>query len=300
MNGLLLKIISGMSAAAIGASSFTGVGTFNQNMTMPEGNRQMMGSQMQNQRENNKQPQNSMKDTQRQNSGFSPMQNQMPQNNGIDMFRRSQPQELIREGFVDNGLINKELPEIKGNTNNPRPDNEMIDEITSSDGLEQSEDYSYVYLLGEIADNEYEALKTYIDVTYDDCSWVMDSLSSNGWEIVLTSADLDMLLFDGSTDGVTGATVFADKTIYIEAGEYEYCVVHEIGHYLDYINSFVSTQSEFTQIYNEEGSNLSEYGSTDRLEFFAEVFMYGILEENTTASKVPQAYEFIENLKAAS
>ncbi len=210
-----------------------------------------------------------------------------------------QAQGAGNNGFGGGGSFDGHMPEVQGNTDNPNPDTDMIHEIAQQEGLTESEDYSYVYTLGEVNESEYEAFTSYLEESYDDCASILSSFESDGWEIILTSADLDQLLYNGSTQGVAGCTVFNSKTIYVETGDYEYCVIHELGHYLDYKYGFASQKGEFSSIYASEGNLLTDYGSTDATEFFAEVFMYGILDESSTASTVSAAYNYVESLKAA-
>lgn len=196
--------------------------------------------------------------------------------------------------------VERNLPEIQvpqGNTKNPSLNRNIFNETNREGVLTRSTDYAYVYLLGNISDREYADFSSYMSVLVSQQGELAGTFRSDGWRIILTSADLDQMLFGGNTQNVVGCTISSEKTIYVEAGASSYCVIHEFGHYLDYKLSEISKGNEFQTIYGAEAGNLSSYGQTDATEFFAEIYMYGILEPQNTQEKCPLAYAFVENCK---
>ncbi|MCR5108123.1 MAG: hypothetical protein K6B28_08155 [Lachnospiraceae bacterium] len=200
-------------------------------------------------------------------------------------------------GFPDNGNIHKELPvPIGEHDKNPQINHKIFNETLDSGDYSQSEDYSYVYYLGAVSEGDYDYFSQYMDILSSEQSSVMDSFLSSGWKIILTSADLDELLFNGQTENVAGCTYSSRKEIYVESGDSSYCVIHEIGHYIDYVLNYASQTEEFQSIYAKESGNLTDYGTTSAEEFFAEVYMYSLLEPETTAEKCPLAYAYVTAL----
>ena len=161
-------------------------------------------------------------------------------------------------------------------------------------GLRQSADYGYLYFLGDVTYDQYQVFAAYLNAVVASDPNLIQTFVSDGWKIVLTTVDLNTLMFGGTTDGVEGATYFPDKTIYIHTGEYAYCVVHEMGHYLDYVHGFVSDTGNFANLYYAEGANLTEYGKSSTAEFFAEVFSFLVLDPQTAYARCPQTSAFVQ------
>ncbi len=226
--------------------------------------------------------------------GMSQQMGQMPQ--GTIQQTGQMPQPNGQQMGQMPGMPEGELPVVDGSDENPRIDGEILEE-TEEEGYTESTDYAYVSILGDVTDSEYEAFSEYMDVVVASDSAMVDKFASSGWEVILTSADLDELLFGGRSDGVEGCTYFNAKKIYVHAGEYSYCVVHEFGHYLDYLNGMVSTTDGFKSVYKSEAANLTAYGQTSPTEFFAEVYSYLLLEEDTVTTKCPQAAAAVESCR---
>lgn len=226
------------------------------------------------------------------------MGNMIPQS-GEPMRQDIQPPaDRNMSGNIAPGSMNiSDRPVPQGNTGRPSLDRNTFNETARDGSLTQSSDRSYVYTLGDVQDGDYYDFMSYIETIESEHASLVNRFRSDGWRVVLTTADLDELLFNGSTQNVAGATVSSSKTIYVEAGQYSYCIIHEFGHYMDYKLGMISEKGDFTAIYSSEGGSLSEYGKTDSTEFFAEAYMYSILEPDTLSSNCPQAYDFIEKCK---
>lgn len=204
----------------------------------------------------------------------------------------------VREKFPDNGEFHGEDRRVHVDTENVGVDQSEIKEL-AEDGDTLSKDYRYVRLVGDVSGADYDTFKSYLDVVVNNYPALIKRFANEGWKINLVNGDLDKLLYDAQTDGVAGITVFNTKEIFIEAGETSYCVIHELGHYMDYKRSMVSETEEFRTLYLKEKNKLSMYGLTDQTEFFAEVFMYALLQPETTAELCPNSYEYIINIAKA-
>lgn len=213
---------------------------------------------------------------------------------GGEMQKTQMRQERMDIPFEDNGKIQEMMPIPQGDLGNPQIDQNTLRETQQLGEQTQSDDYSYVYMLGEVSEEEYETFATYLDMVVAGDSALIETFEDSGWQIILTSADLDDLLFRGQTNGVEGCTYFNKHVIYVHAGEYSYCVIHELGHYLDYVCNYTSYSDTFAEIFEAEAANLTEYGQTSAQEFFAEVYSYSYLEPETLASNCPQALAYVE------
>ncbi|NTV78114.1 MAG: hypothetical protein HGA25_02960 [Clostridiales bacterium] len=202
---------------------------------------------------------------------------------------KNQVQEMLQAPEVPNGTsITEQVPSI---------DRQLQKEILAEETGEGAvSTYDYVDVMGNVSQEDYDTFAYYLEMADDNLA---EDFAEEGWTIILTSADLDSLLFGGRTDGVMGCTYYGKETIYVQTGDYSYCVIHELGHYLDYYYDFISTATDFVTIYNEEAASLSEYGQTCSEEFFAEVYSYSILEPDTTAQSCPDAYEYVNSLADA-
>jgi hypothetical protein len=188
------------------------------------------------------------------------------------------------------GKIQEMMPPPEGSTQNPAVDPKTLQQTEQQGSLTQSSDYSYVYLMGNVTDTQYQTFSTYLNKVDE---VLRTKFSEDGWKLILTSADLDDLLFQGQTSGVMGCTYFNQKVIYVNSGDYSYCAIHEMGHFLDYESSYASQTSEFASIFSSEASKLTEYGQTSATEFFAEVYQYQILQKDATITSCPNACTFV-------
>lgn len=187
---------------------------------------------------------------------------------------------------------------------NPKGDDAMGPQVDGkraknlTDRASASSRYPYLKIYGTVSQKDYEDFTVYMDALISRYPYLIKAAVAEGWTIVLSAEDLDTLLFNGSTDGVEGATCFPDDsqngTVFVHAGEHSYCVIHEFGHVLDSLEGFPSQGEVFRDIYDREGSSLSEYGASCPLEFFAEAFMTRMLQPETTEKACPDACDFID------
>ncbi|WP_430535516.1 ADP-ribosyltransferase [Listeria rocourtiae] len=113
--------------------------------------------------------------------------------------------------------------------------------------------------------------------------------------------------------GAAGLTVYGIRTILMDltnhADKYSYSdnLVHEFGHMFDelvWMRQGESTDSkEFLEIFALEGKNLTDYGATNEIEFFAEAFrMYyskDLKERSDLEQNAPQTYKYIKKMIAS-
>lgn len=224
--------------------------------------------------------------------------NQSDKTQDIGLEQQRQKLQEIAGSQIDPnaGQITELLPPPEGSTENPQIDQGIMGQTESEGELTQSADYDYVYLLGDVSDEQYATFSSYL-TQVDEV--LRTKFEDEGWQLILTSADLDDLLFQGQTSGVMGCTYFDQKVIYVNSGDYSYCVIHEMGHFLDYECGYESQTSDFQAIYEAEAANLTEYGQTSAAEFFAEVYQYQILENAETVSSCPNACSFVNSCLAS-
>ena len=79
-------------------------------------------------------------------------------------------------------------------------------------------------------------------------------------------------------------------------------LVHEIGHFVAYVNNRVDSTAEFRAIYNAEKNNFAgdnrAYAVSNNKEFFAEVFKEYSMNRASLKSHCPRAYEYVKNVLA--
>lgn len=153
-----------------------------------------------------------------------------------------------------------------------------------------------------IAESYAGASRDWVDKVNQQLAYVPENVKarfvSEGWHIYITTENLAQTYFAGVYNSVQGVTDYAGKTIKIETrnAAVNGAVVHEMGHFVDYILGTPSMSSEFTQIYNEEVATFKS-GITnssavrDPMEFFAETFEYMYKDPSKCT---PKAKAFIE------
>ena len=126
---------------------------------------------------------------------------------------------------------------------------------------------------------------------------ILDAFNTRGWQFVI---DCNYIAELGRRSGVgcTGATDYAERTIYIsEAG----AVLHEFGHFLDWLLGF---PAEHERLFRAEAAAapLRNYAKTDSREYFADYFAYWVkYAGNTNAISLlqdcaPMTYRYMEDM----
>lgn len=151
----------------------------------------------------------------------------------------------------------------------------------------------------------YQAIKS-VDENYNLIDKrARDTFQKNKWNIYCVSYDLSNL-YDTTTVNdinLAGIIKYRSKTIYVEDSSYfdASTVIHEFGHWIDYMLNNVSDSNEFRHIYNSELELLvraSSYRNGDSniasaKEYFAEC--YRLMHVTTNFDRVcPKTYKFLK------
>lgn len=107
---------------------------------------------------------------------------------------------------------------------------------------------------------------------------IRNDFKNQGWTIILTDKSLSQDL--GINYPISGVTIVEDKTVKICGNQscIRYALVHEIGHYIDFRNNFVSRGDKFKEMYKSSGNKMLEYNnnyvqaSYSEEEYFAELY----------------------------
>ena len=207
---------------------------------------------------------------------------------------------------TNNAPINKSSTTNKTATVNQTVANTIAEEQREAERNAQSggvtegvakSSYPYVNILGAVKPSEYDTFNSHWKKVITSDPELVNVFKNNNWKIILTTADLNQLLYNGETTGVTGCTVENKKAIYVQAGDHSDCVIHEMGHFLDFMAGEGSKSTAFKKLYEEEGTNLSNYGASSADEFFAEVYYYFITDPTTLKNKAPKSYSYLIDIK---
>lgn len=156
---------------------------------------------------------------------------------------------------------------------------------------------------GEISNESIEiAQKYYFKIPEN----FRNRFKENGWRIIISDEDLNEKYYESiSSIPIAGLTVYNDKTIYL--GNYginlSEAVIHEFGHYFDFINGRISNTEEFLKLFHKEKNNLYFLSNTlknnakeQSSEFFAECFQQYFNRPELFKDTCPETYQFFLNL----
>ena len=133
---------------------------------------------------------------------------------------------------------------------------------------------------------------------------IREVFEKSGWVIVLTDKNIQKEYYEGDVSGrLSGLTNYKEKRIYIHGGYYDVynSLLHEMGHFADFISGGQSIKEEFIKIYKKEKENLQRIYELDshivsnEQEYFAEVFARYIVEKDYIKKKTPKTYEYMQN-----
>ena len=133
-------------------------------------------------------------------------------------------------------------------------------------------------------------------------SYLQDAFVKDGWSVYVTELDIGQTYYPGQFDMVMATTNYDESRILIEdrMDAVRESPIHEVGHWFDIYLGLVSNTEIFTGIYNEESAAfIRAYGTDcvrDEMEFFAEGFLYYIVNPAKLQSVSPQLYQFIHSL----
>ena len=133
-------------------------------------------------------------------------------------------------------------------------------------------------------------------------NWVLDRFVDAGWNIYVTDKDIDDYFCDGIYGSCLGLTIYDSKVIYIEAREnaINSATIHEIGHFIDCYNNFLSSTPAYLEIFSlEEASLRSAFNLNiywDNKEFFAESLYFYYTQNTVLKNAAPTIYTYIESI----
>lgn len=134
---------------------------------------------------------------------------------------------------------------------------------------------------------------------------LLEDFVDRGWRFYVTDKNIAYDILGGEFNSVKGVTDFDNHEIFIEQREaaVETAVVHEFGHYLDYINGNQSQTAEFSDIFSAESNAFVKTFNVDFYydigEFFADgVYRYYDGERETLNNACPRLTAFIDNVVA--
>lgn len=125
-----------------------------------------------------------------------------------------------------------------------------------------------------------------------------DSLVNNGFTIYLTTQNLDILF-----DRPNTAAMFSpsQSTIFLSSRSDD-GLLHEVGHYIDYLYDWNLSSNMPDDVYNIELSGLLKLNKNvikdnydTKIEYFAECFTIYVLNPNGLKQYCPQTYYLIES-----
>ena len=151
--------------------------------------------------------------------------------------------------------------------------------ITTSTTTKKEYERIIIEAKGDISDDV-------IKVAYEELRLIPDKLQNlfvaSSWHLVLSNDNLSKVYFNNKYKSVLGLTDYASSSIIIEAKEKSIreSLVHEMGHFLDYITGFETFESTFkNNFYNVEINEFKKHIKNpgcvrDPQELFAEEFYY--------------------------
>lgn len=161
-----------------------------------------------------------------------------------------------------------------------------------------------VGVIGDVKEDLIKQVQKYFDMIPEN---VREAFQEDEWSVFITTENIGKKYY-GANISLLALTIIEDKVIYIDDRKKAVkSVVHEMGHYVDYKNNFVSESKEFNEIYKEELSNFCKVHLTHKnnvstaTEYFAEVYLVAITDPERVQVNCPKSFGFImsvsENVK---
>ena len=129
---------------------------------------------------------------------------------------------------------------------------------------------------------------------------VRNNFSANGWHVTVSGQKLSTRY--GYSVSIAGITDTEVSTIYIDnrRSAAKRAVIHEAGHYVDYMCGWISCSQEFCDIFErEKGSFVSSTSVGDGHEFsnsqeyFASVFDEAVQNPGNCMTLAPESYSYV-------
>jgi hypothetical protein len=153
--------------------------------------------------------------------------------------------------------------------------------------------YEYISVYGNISDSYLNEVLYYYNMIPQN---IRDSFIANRWKITVTDKELTI---DGISQRILAYTLHSKKEIYI-GNVSASSIVHEIGHYIDNVNNYISN-SISDDTFNIEVNGLKSidadtdsHNYSSKIELFAECFSMYIFDNAGLKNNCPDTYEIIE------
>lgn len=131
---------------------------------------------------------------------------------------------------------------------------------------------------------------------------IIETLNDNGWMVILTPRNLEDV-YESGVQNTVGLTIYYHSRIYLQNNEFsiDYCTIHEIGHALDFINNFISSDEDWKLIYETEAkdSGLDSYFTSSSSEYFSEMFQSYFINPELMKENAPLSYEYMDKFVAS-
>lgn len=150
---------------------------------------------------------------------------------------------------------------------------------------------SFVTIVGNISEKRYsQAISNYCKVPEN----VRENFQLSGWTLTVTTEELEDTMFSYLSGVSICAGIDTEKSYIILESTYNgtRAVVHEMGHYVDFALSNISSTDDWYSIYIEESSGISAYATTSPSECFAEAYDLTYRSPKEFKKSSPKAYKF--------
>lgn len=181
----------------------------------------------------------------------------------------------------------------------------LLDEIPTTTKLDETKDILYeqtgssgiLQVKGDVSQDIIKSIESYLELIPQN---VKKHYQNEGWQLIITTEDFGSIYGYGRILALTvygnpGITYIDDRSSAASA------VIHEFGHYIDYTFGFVSSSSEYGEIYCEELSSFTSWHNTHPSNYntprecFAEAYQECILHPENMQAYCPRMYAFIMN-----
>lgn len=163
---------------------------------------------------------------------------------------------------------------------------------------ESKEDMIPVTAEEDVSEESVSLIRRQLTALPDD---LISDFCNDGWQIIVTSDDLNEEYFDGEYTSVSGVTKYKEKEILVSDEEEAVlsAPMHEFGHWLDHEHEMISTSESFGEVLTEfkKVYDRTEYGyfPDDEGEYFADAVVFYFLTPDDLQQKCIQMYEFIDD-----
>ena len=131
---------------------------------------------------------------------------------------------------------------------------------------------------------------------------LLELFQNSNWRMYVTDKNIATYFLHGEYGSVMGCTDWGDHTIHYENREkaVKQATLHEFGHFLDCYLNFLSSTSEYLNIYYDETNAFYQAFNVnfhyDYKEFFAEAFALYFKKPEKLQYYCPRMYNYLNNL----